>query len=89
MVEEQYVETSSGLDVKKFWTKEGYEGMVVAIEAVERFDNSASAVKDLIDNPDLNHYQTEIAVAYMTGLNLGLVLNKPKSVFDEFFGALP
>ena len=89
MIEEQYTETSNGLDLDNFWTKEGYAGMVAALEAVERFDNSADAVKDLIDNPDLNHYQTEIAVAYMTGLNLGLVLNKPKSVFDEFFGALP
>lgn len=71
----QYDETPLGLDFSKMWSKEGREALTAAGEAAARFEGPAKAIKDLIDNPDLNQHQTEVAVAYLSGLSIGVNIN--------------
>ena len=75
--EEQYDETPLGLDFSKMWSKEGREALAAAGEAISRFEGPAKAIKDLIDNPDLNQHETEVAVAYLSGISIGVGMLSP------------
>lgn len=81
----QYEETPLGLDFSKMWSKDGREALRAAGEAISRFGGPAEAIKDLIDNPDLNQHETEVAVAYISGISLGAGMPHPqKNNLDTF-----
>ena len=49
---------------------------------MRRFDQPAKAIKDIIDNPDINQSQKEIAVAYISGYTLGIILSNAPTMKD-------
>lgn len=79
---EQYVETLDGLDIRKFWANGNDEGITVAAKAMRRFDQPAKAIKDIIDNPDIDQHKKEIAVAYISGYTLSIVLSNAPTIED-------